>query len=60
MFQTKHKEHPLRKYFCLWNFSINHKENELHRKYKVFEGSMENAKAPLILEIEQNVWFHWI
>ena len=36
------------------------KENELHRKYKVFWGSMENAKALPILEVEQKGWFHWI
>ena len=30
------------------------KENELHRKYKIFGRSMENAKAPPILEIVQN------
>ena len=35
-------------------------KNELHRKYKVFGESMENAKAPPILEIEQNGLFHRI
>ena len=35
-------------------FSVNRKENELHRKYKGFGGSMENASPPPILEIEQN------
>ena len=46
--------------FVCEDFSINRKENELHRKYKVLGGSTENAKAPPILEIEQNGWFHWI
>ena len=46
--------------FVCEDFSLNSKENELHRKYKVFGGSMENFLAPLILEIEQNGWFHWI
>ena len=40
------------------DFSLNRKENELHRKYKVFGGSMENLTP--ILEIEQYGWFHWI
>ena len=46
--------------FLFVKISVNRKENELHRKYKVFGGSTENAKAPPILEIEQNLWFHWI
>ena len=37
--------------FCSWKFSVNRKEKELHRKYKVLGGSMENAKAQPILEI---------
>ena len=32
---------------------VNRKENELHRKYKGFGGSTENASHP-ILEIYQN------
>ena len=35
-------------------FTVRCKENELHRKYKGFEGSTENASPPPILEIEQN------
>ena len=46
--------------FVYEGFSLNRKENELHRKYKIFGGSAENAKALPILEIEQNGWFHWI
>ena len=34
-------------------FSVRYKENELHRKYKGFGGSTENASLPPILEIEQ-------
>ena len=40
-------------------FSVRCKENELHRKYKGFGGSTENASRP-ILRIEQNLCFHWI
>ena len=46
--------------FVCENFSLNRKENKLHRKYKVFGGSMENLSPPPILEIEQNGWFYWI
>ena len=45
--------------YCSPCFKIS-KENEFHRKYKVLGGSTESAKAPPILEIEQNGWFHWI
>ena len=46
--------------FVCEDFSVNRKEIELHRKYKVFGGSMENLSSPPILGIEQNGWFHWI
>ena len=46
--------------FACEDFSQNCKENELHKKYKVFGETTENAKVPPILEIEQNGWFHWI
>ena len=46
--------------FVCEDFSLNHKENELHKKYKVFGGATENTMALSILEIEQNRWFHWI
>ena len=46
--------------FVCEDFSLNRKENKLHRKYKVFGGSTENDMALPILEIEQNGWFHWI
>ena len=45
--------------FVCEDISLNRKENELHRKYKVLEGSTENLSPP-ILELEQNGWFHWI
>ena len=41
-------------------FSVQCKENELHIKHKVLGGATENAKAPPILELAQNEWFHWI
>ena len=41
-------------------FSVNRKENELHRKCMVFGVSTEITKTPPILEIEQNGWFQWI
>ena len=44
--------------FVCEDFSLNRKENELHRKYMFFGGSTEKHKAPPILEIEQNGWFH--
>ena len=40
--------------FIYEEFSLNHKENELRRKYGIFWGSMEKNKDPPILEIEQN------
>ena len=46
--------------FVCENFSLNRKENELRRKYRIFGGSTEKNKDPPILEIEQNGWFHWI
>ena len=46
--------------FIYEDFSLNSKENELRRKYGIFEGSTEKNKDPPILEIEQNGWFHWI
>ena len=45
--------------FVCEDFSLNCKENELHKKYKVFWRATENAMAQPILEIEQNGWFHW-
>ena len=45
--------------FVCEDFSLNRKENELHRKNKVLGGSTDD-KDPPILEIEQNGWFHWI
>ena len=46
--------------FVCEDFSLNRKENELHRKYMVLGGATENAMALPILEIEQNGWFHRI
>ena len=40
--------------FVYEDFSLNRKENELHRKYSFLGGSMENTTPPPILEIEQN------
>ena len=49
----------LKKVFICEDFSLNHKENTLRKKYGIFGGSTEK-KSPPILEIEQNGWFHWI
>ena len=46
--------------FICEDFSLNRKENELHKKYGIFGGSTEKNKDPPILEIEENGWFHWI
>ena len=46
--------------FVFEDLFLNRKENELHRKYKVFGGSVENLSPPLILEIVQNRCCHWI
>ena len=46
--------------FVCKDFSLNCKENELHRKYMVFGGSTENLPPPPIFETEQNGRFHWI
>ena len=46
--------------FICEGFSLNRKQKELRRKYRVFVGSTEKNKDPPILEIEQNGWFHWI
>ena len=40
--------------FICEEFSLNRKENELRKKYGIFEGSTEKNKDPPILEIEQN------
>ena len=40
--------------FICEDFSLNHKENELNRKYRFFGVSTENTTPPPILEIEQN------
>ena len=40
--------------FVCEDFSLNQKENKLHRKYNIFVGSTENRSPPPILEIEQN------
>ena len=42
------------------DLSLNRKENELRRQYRVIGGSTENRIHPPILEIKQNGWFHWI
>ena len=42
--------------FICEDFSLNRKENELRRKYRVFGGSTEKRLQPPILEIEQNGW----
>ena len=44
--------------FVCEDFSLNRKENELHRKYSFFGGYTENTTP--FLEIEQNLCFHWI
>ena len=46
--------------FLCEDFFLNLKENELRRKYRIFEGSTEKNKDPPILEVEQNGWFHGI
>ena len=46
--------------FVCKDFSRNRKENELHRKYEVFTGLRKMKRIVLILDIEQNGWFHWI
>ena len=53
MLQTKLEEH-FRENVFVYDFLSTVKKNELHRKYKVFGWSTKNAKAPPILEIEQN------
>ena len=35
-------------------FSVKRKENDLHRKYWLFWGPVENLSSPTILQIEQN------
>ena len=44
--------------FICEDFSLNRKANELRRKYGISGGSTERNKDPIILEIEQNGWFH--
>ena len=46
--------------FICEDFSLNRKENELRRKYRVLGALRKKNKDPPILEIEQNGWFHWI
>ena len=44
----------LRNVFICEDFSLNRKENELCRKYRILGGSAEKNKYYPILEIEQN------
>ena len=39
--------------FICEDFSLNHKENKLRRKYRNFGGSAEKNKDPPILEIDK-------
>ena len=39
---------------CFQTFSVKHKENYLHRKYRLFGGPAENLSSPTISQIEQN------
>ena len=45
---------------CFINYSVIHKENDLHRKYMLSALSVENASPSLFLPIEQIRWFHCI
>ena len=41
-------------------FFCKRKENDLHRKYRLFGGPTENLSSPTISQIEQNLWFYFI
>ena len=45
---------------CFETFSVKSKENDLHRKYRLFGGPVENLSSPPISQIEQNLWFYLI
>ena len=46
--------------FVCGNFLSTINKTSCIENIRFFGGSTENAKAPPILEIEQNGWFHWI
>ena len=54
MFLTKHMYHAVLKIVYFHTFSVKRKENDLHRKYRLFGGYAENLSSPTISEIEQN------
>ena len=39
---------------CFETFSVKRKENDLHRKYRLFGGPAENLSSPATSQIEQN------
>ena len=45
---------------CFLTFSVKCKENDLHRKYRLFGGLAENLPSPTISQIEQNCWLYFI
>ena len=47
--------HEVLNIVCFKTFSVKHKENDLHRKYTLFEGPAENLSSPTISQIEQKI-----
>ena len=42
------------------DFFCKRKENDLHKKYRLFGGLAENLSSPTISQIEQILWFYFI
>ena len=47
--------HEVLNIVCLGIFSVNHKENDLHKKNMLFQSPAENLSSPTISQIEQNL-----
>ena len=46
--------HAVLNIVCFETFSVKCKENDLHRKYRLFGGPAENLSSPTISQAEQN------
>ena len=46
--------HEVLNIVCFETFSVQRKENDLHRKYRFLGGPAENLSSPTISQIEQN------
>ena len=52
--------HEVSHIVCFKTFSVKCKENDLHRKYRLFGGHAENVSSPTISQIEENWLLYFI